>query len=349
MTTQASSTARLTPDLARLTDPGVAESAVASGVVSPRLYVREEETPLPSQVVAYRTRLSACIVAMRPHHWTKNVLLFVPLILAHDFSLGSLLRASTAFAAFCLCASAIYLINDIHDIDTDRCHPNKCFRPIAAGEMSVLQGIFLAAGLLVSGLVVGVVMGSWLFLGTLVLYLALTSLYSFGLKRQMVVDVILLANLYTLRIVAGGFASGIPVSEWLLAFSMFFFLSLAFAKRYAELARLADAGHAACNSRGYVVADLSLIENLGPTSGYLAVLVFALYIHSEAVKQLYANTWALWPICILLLYWITRLWFLAKRRLLAEDPLVFAIRDLVSLAIATVAGALLVTASITLH
>jgi hypothetical protein len=164
-----------------------------------------------------------------------------------------------------------------------------------------------------------------------------------------VVDVVLLANLYTLRIVAGGFASGTPVSEWLLAFSMFLFLSLAFAKRYVELARLADAGHAACHSRGYVVTDLSLIENLGPTSGYLAVLVLALYINSNAVRQIYTNTWALWPICILLLYWITRLWFLAKRRSLAEDPLVFAIRDLVSLSIAAVTGAFLVAASISLR
>ena len=193
----------------------------------------------------------------------------------------------------------------------------------------------------------GAALGSWLFLGTLAAYLALTIFYSFGLKRQIVVDVVLLANLYTLRIIAGGVASGVPISEWLLAFSMFMFLSLAFAKRYAELARLADAGETACHSRGYLVADLGLIENLGPTSGYLSVLVLALYIHSDAVKQIYANTQALWPVCVLLLYWITRLWFLARRRSLAEDPLVFAVRDVVSLVIAAVTGGLLIAASIT--
>ena len=343
MTAQAASTARMTPDPAHFTQLGEVDPAAAAGTL--RLYVGDVP-PLLSPAAARRASLKACIVAMRPHHWAKNVLLFVPLILAHDFTLASLLRAGSAFAAFCFCASAIYLINDIRDIDADRRHPTKRFRPIAAGELSVRQGIFLAAALLAGGLLVGAVMGSLLLFGALALYLALTSLYSFTLKRQIVIDVVLLANLYTLRILAGGFASGTAVSEWLLAFSIFLFLSLAFAKRYAELARLADAGHAACNSRGYVVADLSLIENLGPTSGYLAVLVFALYIHSDAVKQFYANTWALWPICVLLLYWITRLWFLAKRRLLAEDPLVFAIRDFVSLAIAASAGALLAMASI---
>ncbi len=287
-------------------------------------------------------------MALRPHHWTKNSLLFAPLILSHSLSLARLFNTTIAFVAFCLCASAIYLINDIRDIDADRRHPKKRFRPIAAGELSTRQGIFLAAGLLGGGLVVATVAGSWWFLGTLILYLALTSLYSFGLKREMVIDVVLLANLYTLRIIAGGFASGILVSEWLLAFSVFIFLSLAFAKRYLELARLADVGGMACHSRGYVVADLSLIENLGPTSGYLAVLVFALYINSDTVKQLYVNTQALWPICVLLLYWVTRLWFLAKRRLLPEDPVVFAIRDLVSLVIAAVAGALLIVATIRL-
>ena len=312
----------------------------------PRLYVGEEESPLPSLAAVHDSRLKACILAMRPHHWTKNVLLRRRRVLAHDFSLTHLFRTSTAFVAFCFCTSAIYLINDVRDIDADRRHPKKRLRPIAAGELSVQQGICLAAGLLAGGFVVGTVIGSWQFLGTLVLYLVLTSLYSFGLKRQMVVDVVLLANLYTLRIVAGGFASGIPVSEWLLAFSTFLFLSLAFAKRYAELARTADAGTMACHSRGYVIADLSLIESLGPTSGYLAVLVLALYINSDAVKQIYANTRMLWPICVLLLYWITRLWFLAKRRSLAEDPLVFAMHDLVSLAVATVAGTLLITSSI---
>ncbi len=235
-----------------------------------RLFVSGDEASGPSQATAQRAGLKVCILAMRPHHWAKNVLLFVPMVLAHDFRLVSLLHAGAAFAAFCFCASAIYLINDIRDIDADRRHPTKRLRPIAAGELSLPRGILLAGGLLAGGLVVGTVTGSWLFLGTLLVYLALTSLYSFSLKRQMVVDVMLLANLYVLRIMAGGIASGTPVSEWLLAFSMFLFLSLAFIKRYVELARLADAGHPACNSRGYVVADLSLIESLGSTSGYLA-------------------------------------------------------------------------------
>ena len=183
-----------------------------------------------------------------------------------------------------------------------------------------------------------------LFLAVLACYLGANLAYSVWLKRKPIVDVLVLANMYTLRLLAGGVAANIPVSEWLLAFSAFFFLSLAFAKRYSELSRLAAEQQVKAAGRGYAVSDLSLIETMGPCSGYMSVLVLALYINSDHVKTLYANSNLLWVLCALLLYWISRLWFWAKRGELLEDPVVFAMTDRNSLIVAAI-GAIIVAAA----
>jgi len=183
------------------------------------------------------------------------------------------------------------------------------------------------------------------FAGLLVLYLLTNVLYSMWLKRKTMIDVLVLAGLYTARILAGGFATDTPVSQWLIGFSVFFFTSLAFAKRYAELARLADEGQEAPGGRGYAVTDQSLIESMGSTSGYLSVLVLALYINGEVVKELYTYDWLLWLVCPLLLYWISRIWLKAKRRRLTEDPVVFALRDPASWIVGVVTVILLICAT----
>lgn len=292
--------------------------------------------------------------ALRPHQWAKNILVFVPLVLAHAFSLSQICCAFLAWVCFSCVASSVYLLNDMLDVESDRRHPRKCRRPFASAKLPLAAGPPLVMGLLFAGGALAVATLPIKFVLLLGAYWALTTLYSVWLKSKLILDVMALAGLYTLRVIAGGAAVDVPVSEWLMAFSMFFFTSLAFAKRYAELSRLelesresihepssaavveASAGTPASSTdkphgRGYRVEDIGMIESLGPTSGYLSVLVLALYINGPQVATLYRNGWALWYICPALLYWITRLWFVAKRRKLSEDPVVFALRDGVSL------------------
>jgi 4-hydroxybenzoate polyprenyltransferase/phosphoserine phosphatase len=277
-----------------------------------------------------KSKWKGLVKALRPHQWAKNVLLFAPLTLAHTLALGPIVTALLAFIAFSLCASSVYVVNDLLDIESDRKHPTKRNRPFASDRVPVPHGPVLAASLLAAGYGLAVAALPLEFVGTLGLYLVLTSLYSFWLKRKLIVDVLLLAGLYTLRIIASGLATGTPVSEWLMAFSVFLFTSLAFAKRHAELTRLAQEGGDKTAGRSYQVLDTNIIASLGPTSGYLAVLVFALYINNGAAKGLYAHAAPLWLVCPLLLYWVTRVWFVANRGRLSEDPVVFAMKDGVS-------------------
>ncbi len=293
-----------------------------------------------------QSTLMPAIKALRPHQWVKNVLLFVPLLLARELDdAGKLFAAVCAFAAFSACASSVYVVNDLLDIEADRLHPRKRRRPFASGQLPLAMGPPLAAALLLIGLAIAAVFLPLAFVGVLVLYMIVTSLYSAVLKSKLMVDVLILAGLYTLRIFAGGVATGLSVSEWLLAFSIFMFTSLAFAKRYVEMARLAREGKTVAKGRGYQTIDLSLIESIGPTSGYLAVLVFALYINSPALASFYTHKWLLWLTCPLLLYWISRLWFLAKRDQLYDDPVVFAVTDKVSLTIGVLVGLALLLAA----
>ena len=299
-----------------------------------------EHAALVKRVSSGKSKLRAVVKALRPHQWAKNVLLFAPLVLAHTLAVGPIVTALLAFIAFSLCASSVYVVNDLLDIESDRKHPTKRNRPFASGRLSVPHGPALAGSLLLAGVGLAVAALPWEFVGALGLYLVLTSLYSFWLKRKLIVDVLLLAGLYTLRIIAGGLATGTAVSEWLMAFSVFLFTSLAFAKRHAELTRLAQDGGSKTAGRGYQVQDTNIIASLGPTSGYLAVLVFALYINNGAARGLYAHPWALWLVCPLLLYWVTRVWFVANRGRLSEDPVVFAMKDGISRWVGVIAAAL---------
>jgi 4-hydroxybenzoate polyprenyltransferase len=278
-------------------------------------------------------RLKAAVQAARPRQWIKNVLLFVPLLLAHEFgNVEKLTAAAVAFLALSCCASAVYISNDLVDVDSDRRHPVKRRRPFASGALPVSWGVVLALLALAAGLALGW-RSSPPFFGMLLAYIGVSTLYSLWLKQVVVADVLVLSGLYTLRIVAGGAATNVPVSEWLMAFSVFLFVSLAFSKRYSELVRLTEENGQKAHGRGYLAADWSLLESIGPTNGYLAVLVFALYIHSEERVRYYANGWALWMICPLLIYWISWIWIKAKRRELSEDPVLFAVTDRVSLTI----------------
>lgn len=283
---------------------------------------------------------------VRPPQWAKNLLVFVPLLLAHELTDPVRWVAGlAALVAFSLCASGIYVFNDLLDIEADRRHPQKRLRPFAAGTLPVRIGPPLAAALVAGALGLSLAMLPPAFAATLVLYLVLNLLYTFWLKRKLMVDVLLLAALYGIRVWAGGLATEVPVSEWLMGFSLFLFTSLAFVKRYCELSRTADEGSESTPGRGYVVADLGLIGSIGPTSGYLAVLVMALYINSPQVSRLYDHPWALWLTCPLLLYWISRVWFLARRGKLVEDPVVFAFEDRTSWAVALAAAALIAVAA----
>ncbi|MFE8033760.1 UbiA family prenyltransferase [Thiohalocapsa marina] len=246
-------------------------------------------------------RPAALLRALRPHQWVKNLRLFLPLVAAHQLGDGpALLAASLAFLVFGLTASSVYLLNDLLDLPADRAHPRKCQRPFAAGTLPLAWGVLLSPLLLLAALGLSLLFLPTLF--TLVLggYYLLTTTYSFGLKRKPVVDVLLLAALYTVRVIAGAAAVAIVPSFWLLAFSMFIFLSLALAKRYTELDSLRRRGELTVAGRGWHVDDLPLVQTLGTGAGLACVLVLALYIDSAPARQLYATPqagrgWGCWP------------------------------------------------------
>lgn len=282
---------------------------------------------------------------LRPKQWAKNLLIFVPLLMSHQILNSAKLGAAClAFVAFSLCASGIYVLNDLMDMAADRGHPTKRRRPFAAGDVPVQHGIPLSAGLIAAGFAVAAFLPA-AFVFVLILYLLATCAYTYWAKGVVALDVVLLAGFYAIRVIGGGVATGVEVSQWLIAFSMFLFLSLAFAKRCSELLNLQSAGRSEAKGRAYRVDDLGLIQNLGPTSGYLSVLVLALYVNSGMMEQVYANPWPLWAICPLLLYWISRLWFLAARGELSEDPVAFALTDRVSLGVGVATMLLLAAAT----
>ncbi len=308
---------------------------------SAEVYAVAPSTPLRRQLAnlpvkrtfpgSASSTILAGLRALRPRQWAKNLLLFVPLVLAHQWTSWPLWRSSIlAFACFCAVASAVYLINDLCDVENDRQHPKKKKRPFASGALPLVWGPPAAMFLVVSGLTLSLVTLPALFTALLIVYLIVTSAYSGSLKRQPIIDVLVLAVLYTIRILAGGVATNLEVSRWLLAFAGFHFLSLAFAKRYAELARLLSEGNAAASGRGYRVGDLPLVGTLGATAGYIAVLVLALYVNNLEGTQPYLHPSLLWLTSGLLLYWISRIWLLAYRGELSEDPVVFAMTDVIS-------------------
>ena len=277
--------------------------------------------------------ISEALRAMRPHQWVKNVLIFAPLILSFQFMDPELvIRALLAFIAFSLSASSLYIINDLLDIDSDRLHPKKKNRPFASGTLSMRWGIGQAIVLLVIAVVLAVYINTE-FLVALVIYSVLSAAYSFKLKRVVLLDVSILAVLYTLRIIAGTFAVSLDLSYWLIIFSIFMFTSLAMIKRVSELYNLMLQDKEKVEGRGYVVKDREIILALGSASGFVSILVFALYIHDPLIVQRYTQPEWLWLIVPALLYWIGRVWIIAHRGQMDEDPIVFALHDKLSYAI----------------
>lgn len=287
----------------------------------------------------------ALFKALRPHQWLKNVLIFLPMLLAHEITGANFGLALLAFVAFSLIASSVYLLNDLLDLAADRAHPRKCKRPFAAGDLPLVWGTLLAPGLLVVGAILSALVGLQ-FLIVVTIYYVITTAYSFNLKRRTIVDICTLAGLYTIRLVAGGVATGMSLSVWLLAFSIFFFFSLAAIKRQAELVSGLDSGKEKADGRGYLTSDLPLISQMAVSSGYVSVLVMALYVNSETVQSLYSNPLPLWGICMVLLYWISRMVLITHRGWMHDDPVVFGATDKISLLCAALIAALALTAAL---
>jgi 4-hydroxybenzoate polyprenyltransferase len=268
--------------------------------------------------------------ALRVHQWVKNALVFLPLLAAHRlFEINAVLATVLAFVCFSLCASSVYITNDLLDLASDRQHQRKKSRPFAAGQIPLIAGPIVAAGLLVTSFGLATLLHE-VFVAVLAAYYLLTSAYSFRFKRIVMLDVVVLATLYTSRIVAGTAAIHAKPSFWLLAFSMFIFLSLAMVKRYIELLSAQKAGKINASGRGYDVGDIPLIQSLGAASGYLSVLVLALYIDSPDSRVLYHHPHYMWLLCPVLLYWISRTWAIAHRGVMHDDPVVFAVTDRLS-------------------
>lgn len=323
-------------------DVAVWRSAARAYVVNPSGGVERAARKIGNVERVIESRppaLMAWIKSLRLHQWLKNLLIFVPLLAAHEWDvLHLVITALLAFVAFGLCASSVYLLNDLLDLEDDRHHPSKCKRPLASGALPLIWGIGLFPVLLAGSFMLASLLLPWRFTAVLAGYYALTLAYSTFLKRQVMVDVVVLAMLYTIRIVAGTLAIGAPLTFWLLAFSMFIFLSLALVKRYAELHSMNARGLVKSRGRGYAADDLPLISSLGAASGYLSVLVLALYIQDGRTASLYRHPQLIWLACPLLLYWVSRTWILAHRGLMHDDPIVFAARDRVSLAVVVLCG-----------
>jgi 4-hydroxybenzoate polyprenyltransferase len=296
---------------------------------------------------SFRASFRTWINALRGHHWAKNLLLFLPLALSHRLAVEPLVRTLVGFALYGCCASGLYILNDLLDLHSDREHPWKKERPFATGAISIPEG------LLASFVLLSVALGFGFFLDVrfglaLLGYAALTMLYSLYLKKIALLDVFVLSTFYSFRILAGALISGTTLSQWFLAFSMFFFLSLAMAKRYSELLHASDLVEAGNSGRGYHTGDRELLLSLGVGSSFSAVVIFSLYVHSPDVRLLYTSPEFLFLLCPIVLYWLSRNWLLAHRGELREDPVTLAIRDPVSYGVAlasatVIAGSMLQT------
>lgn len=305
---------------------------------SPRVLKKARRVRKDIELVSRRPSiLKALVQQIRPHQWSKNALVVLPVLLSPGLPKASaLLSALLAALTFSLCASAGYVINDLFDLSADRVHPTKRNRPFASGALPVVLGPPLFFGLLALSFGASLALLPAAFTAMLALYFVGTVTYSMYFKRQLLLDVIILAGLYTHRILAGGVATSVPISAWLLGFSMFFFLSLAFVKRYTELLLLV--GDEKIVNRAYYRADLQMVASMGGASGYLAALVFSLYLEYGAPPNAYREPALLWLIVPVLLYWVSRVWILAGRGQMQDDPVKFALRDRISL----LCGALIV-------
>jgi 4-hydroxybenzoate polyprenyltransferase len=297
-----------------------------------RIAIRNRNIRVACSFIDRRPTFRMLVKAIRMHQWAKNVLLFAPLLMSHVLTRSSVGAAVAAFACFSLMASCTYLINDMLDIDNDRRHPSKRLRPFASGDLAVGLGIALVFALGAASIAILPLLPR-IFDFWLAVYIVSTMTYSFYLKQVAVVDVILLSGLYTLRLLAGGAATETAISPWLAGFSTFLFLSLAMVKRFNELENLRERGATRTHGRGYLVSDIQQIRSFGTSAATAAVVVFMLYIARPDVATLYRHSMRLWLIVPLLIYWIYRVWLIASRGELDDDPVVFAMRDKVSLAV----------------
>ncbi len=285
-----------------------------------------------------KSLVKSTLRALRPHQWAKNILVFVPLLLAHSyFDESRVISTLLAFVSFCLCASAVYIFNDLMDLDADRRHPEKKNRPFAAGDLPILTGIVLSVILLFLSAFLAFTLSSG-YTFVFVVYFLSTTAYSLGLKSVALVDVFILAGLYTIRVLAGTFAANVELSFWLLAFSLFIFFSLAMLKRYSELYNLEQREKKRTVVRGYSTDDKGILALLGVASGYISVLVMALYITTPEHMVEYHKPEFLWIVFPALLFWISRIWLLAWRGQMNEDPVLFALKDMASYSIALIAA-----------
>ncbi|MEM7523330.1 MAG: UbiA family prenyltransferase [Pseudomonadota bacterium] len=308
----------------------------ASEALRQKVEQQNDEAVHLEPATAGAARIRPYIRALRPHQWLKNILIFMPVFAAHDFTeLGA---AIAAFIAFSLTASSVYLINDLLDLSADRAHPRKRLRPFASAEIPLFHGVALAPLLILAALLISILFTNLLFIGVLAAYYIATFAYSLVLKRKLIIDVWTLGGLYTMRILAGAAATGVALSPWMLAFSMFLFLSLAAVKRQAELTDQINAGKTETAGRAYRADDLPILYSIALSAGYASVVVFALYINSPKVSGLYARPELLWLVCPLLLYWVSRMVMVTHRGDMTDDPIIYAARDRISMIVVALAG-----------
>jgi len=328
------------PDLPLLQHAGAA--MIANPTPALRARLRSRGVAVDRE---FRDRIApakAALKAIRLHQWAKNVLIFLPMLLAHVLRTSVFGDAAIAFVSFSLCASSTYIANDLLDIESDRRHPTKRARPFASGDLSVMTGVLLSVAFLAGGVAIAAAFLPRGFLLWMFLYLVATLSYSLVLKRIVLVDVIMLAGLYTVRMLAGASATRVDISPWLAAFSVFLFLSLAMVKRFSELQNARARGQALANGRGYLLGDIEQLRSFGTSSAYTAIAVFLFYIHAQEVSSLYIHSNRLWLIAPLMIFWLSRVWLLASRGELDEDPVIFAVTDplslLTGLAVAAIAA-----------
>ena len=327
-------------------DLEVFDAARTAIVVAPDRHAARWQASHGSELIGgVKPNLRSVVKMLRVHQWLKNSLIAVPMILSHEyFNAGMLLACVLAFVSYSAAASAIYIVNDFFDLPLDRRHATKRNRPFASGQLSIPFGLASVAALLAISAVTATFLPPlfWLVLAG---YLIATTAYSLSLKRMLLMDVFTLAGLYTMRIIAGAVATGTEVSFWLLAFSLFFFLSLALVKRFVELDTTEIGKGTRIAGRGYRPEDIEIVANAGVASAFASALVLALYIDSLSVRELYPHPWMIWPLAPIVLYITLRIWVLARRREMNDDPIVFIIRDWRSQMVSAIGAVLLVIAA----
>ncbi len=304
------------------------------------------EAPLGRRFEPTHVSARAVVKSLRPHQWLKNLLVLLPVVTAQKLGeTDAVLAGLLGFAAFCLVASSVYVLNDLADLDNDRHHHTKRKRPYAAGTVSLLHGWLLWPMLAAAGFLLAALTLPWEFVAVLGAYFAVTLAYTFRLKQMRIVDVVALAALYTVRVIAGIAAISVAPSMWILTFSLFFFLSLALVKRVSELTNARKTGKKA-KGRGYIHQDLELLSSYGVSSSVASAVIFALYLNDPTTTRLYLTPELLWGALPILLIWLMRTWLLAHRGQMNEDPILFAARDRWSLVAGAAIGLVFIAAKL---